>query len=202
MGYTRNTHNFFGYGLGQTTGRAGPNHAGGLTTTYSNDLVFNPDQYDIIYNVSFLIGRPNNLPQGYVPPSQVGLPAAVATWIWDPKGGPAPWPGQQSMPAGASVSSTNAATSSTATPAMSTPLIAPSTSSSIPTSTLVNTGASLVSSATGLPNPLATPIIAPAPVATSSSSTGIIAVVAIVGIAALGFFFLRHRKKTPSQRRK
>lgn len=88
--------------LGQTP-TAGPNRQGGLPTRFGPQYVFNPDRPDVIYSVPIVVGLPSILANaGYILPSQAGLPAAAATFVWDNKKGQAPWPGMvdPGMPTG------------------------------------------------------------------------------------------------------
>lgn len=86
------------FGMG-AIGRAGPNTAGGLPTKWGTDLVFNVDDPGTIYKVSTSTpcgGTPSEIQsasKNYRLPTEVGKPFACATWIWDPKAGPPPWPG-------------------------------------------------------------------------------------------------------------
>lgn len=75
-------------------GRAGPNRAGGLTTKYGSSWVFNADTPGVIYSVPIVVGIPSALKSaGYVLPSEAGLPAAAATFVWPSGKGTPPWPG-------------------------------------------------------------------------------------------------------------
>lgn len=83
----------YGSGFGQT-GRAGPNTSGGMPTTYGPSYVFNADTPGTIYSIPIVVGTPSVIAAaGYVLPSQAGLPAAAATFIWPSSKGTAPWPG-------------------------------------------------------------------------------------------------------------
>jgi hypothetical protein len=77
-------------------GRCGPNKKGGLPTKYSPDLCFNSDEPDKVYNIPFMIGKPQSLPDGY-------KPGQIAQWVWDSSKGPAPWPGSDPDPRNAPV---------------------------------------------------------------------------------------------------
>lgn len=188
-----------GFGaFGQSADRAGPNKQGGLTSKYSDDLVFNPDEYDIIYNVKFGIGRPTGLPQGYVPPSEVGLPAKVATWIWNPKNGPAPWPGTGNPTPNAATSSKNTGSVASAPQQTVSPSIPVSYNSNPAVNNLINT----INTTTGanIPDPRNNPLLNPnynQPQAQpqNSSSTILIGIVGLLLMIAVPVFLLR-RKKT------
>lgn len=81
-----------GFGQASSGTRAGPNKQGGLQTKYSTDLVFNPDEPHIIYNVPFLIFRPSALPPDYQPGLGPNQPQN-ATWYHPGGSLGAPWPG-------------------------------------------------------------------------------------------------------------
>lgn len=159
--------------FGQTTGRAGPNQRGGLPTKWSNDFVFNPDDPGTIYSVPIFPcpGYPNFLSsQQYRLPSELGKPVACATWIWDPKQGPPPWPG---------LPGTNPA----AQPApMASQLQLPG-----PNLVIASTG-------TGLPQ---TNLQVPASTAPTSDGSGMIVIIALVVVGIVVFVMLNKKKKAP-----